>query len=98
MVNSSNVDVLEQLLQHFHVLARELERQIEFEEVSSRVSDPTRPDYSSFAAAARKRRQNLLASISRLEVELRVARRENRSTGGKGQKKNAMPPSQTGSF
>jgi hypothetical protein len=98
MVNSSDVGVLERLLQHFHVLARELERQIEFEEVSTKVSDPNRPDYSLFAASARMRRENLLASISRLEMELHVARRESSMTGGEEPKKNAEPRDQTKSL
>jgi len=88
MVNSSNVDVLERLLQHFHVLARELERQIEFEEISTKVADTSRPDYSLFAASARVRRENLLTSISRLELELHLARRESSTTAGEGPKKN----------
>ena len=72
MANSSDVGVLERLLQHFHVLARELERRIEFEEVSTKISDPNDLEYSLFALSARKRRDNILASISRLEMELRL--------------------------
>ena len=72
MANSSAEGVLERLLQHFHVLARELERQVKFEEVSTKVSDPNDPDYSMFALSARKRRDNILASISRLEMELHL--------------------------
>lgn len=98
MVNSSDVGVLERLLQHFHVLARELERQIEFEEVSSKVSDPNDLDYSLFALSARIRRDNLLASIRRLEMELEVARRESSTAADQGPKKNARLRDQTKSF
>ena len=70
------VDELEHTIRDLAGVAVALDRQIKIEEACTRISDPIDPGYSSFARSAQERRQNLLATINRLEMELRLARRE----------------------
>jgi hypothetical protein len=50
-----------------------LETQIENEESQTRVSDPADCAYSTFAKAARERRDRLRATVHRLKAELEAA-------------------------
>jgi flagellar protein FliJ len=67
---AQKVDELEHTIRELAGVAAELDRQIKIEEARTRISDLTDPGYSSFANSARKRHDNLLASINRLQMEL----------------------------
>jgi hypothetical protein len=73
---TQKVDELEHTIRQLASVATELDRQIKIEEARTRISDVTDPGYSSIARSARERHDNLLGSINRLEMELRLARRE----------------------
>lgn len=70
------VDELERTIHNLDALARDLDLHIKIEEKRARVTDPTQPEYPSFAASARERVARLRASITRFEAELRGARRD----------------------
>ncbi|MDX2263750.1 MAG: flagellar export protein FliJ [Hyphomicrobiales bacterium] len=67
---------LEIMIVDFTRMADDLARQIDLEEQRCGVRDPSHFAYPTFAKSAQQRRQNLLASIARLEARLDAARAE----------------------
>ncbi len=67
---------IEAMIADFRQMAADLERQIEVEQEKAGVSDVNHYAYPTFAKAAVQRRENLLASISELEIKLEAARGE----------------------
>jgi flagellar protein FliJ len=73
---SRKADGLEQMMREFQHMATDLERQIQAEEERTGVKDRAHFAYSTFAKAAAQRRDNLLASIADLRVQLDEAIRQ----------------------
>lgn len=67
---------LEQMVRDFEVMATDLDRQIQAEEDRTGVKDVNHFNYSTFAKAARQRRDKLRASIDDLRLKLEDAVRE----------------------
>ncbi len=65
---------VEAMILDFQRLADDLAHQIQVEEQTSRISDINHFSYSTYAKAARQRRENLLASIAELDAKLEEAR------------------------
>jgi hypothetical protein len=70
------------LISDLRRLVRLLEADIDMEEERLGISDPTNPDYSVSARKLGARRENLIATISRLEGTLvaNIRNKEKRST------------------
>jgi len=64
------------MISDFEKMIVNLDRQIAAEEVLTRIKDTEHPQYSIFAKAAAKRRQNLLSSVAHVRSMLDVARRK----------------------
>ncbi len=67
---------IEMMIADFRRLVDDLSHQIEVEEETSRIRDVNHFSYPTYAKAARKRRDNLLSSISDLEGRLEGAKAE----------------------
>jgi len=67
---------LEQMIKDFEVMATDLDRQVQAEEDRTGVKDASHFNYSTFAKAARQRRDKLRASIEDLKLQLEAAMRE----------------------
>jgi flagellar export protein FliJ len=65
---------IEMMIAEFNRMASELDREIAFEEQKSGVKDATHYAYSTYARAARTRRDNLLHSAEELKGQLEEAR------------------------
>lgn len=65
---------IEMMIAEFARMAAELEREIASEEQKSGVADPNHYAYSTYARAARTRRDNLLQSAGELKGQLEEAR------------------------
>lgn len=65
---------IEMMIAEFNRMAAELEREIATEEQKSGVKDTTHYAYSTYARAARTRRENLLHSADELKGQLEEAR------------------------
>ncbi len=72
---------LEQMIRDFEVMAVDLERQVQAEEDRTGVKDASHFNYSTFAKAARQRRDNLRTSIDDLRAQLEAAMRERDEVG-----------------
>ncbi|MFC0282521.1 flagellar export protein FliJ [Camelimonas abortus] len=70
------VQQIEMMTAEFERMAAELEREIALEEARTGIADPAHFAYSTYAAAARTRRDNLLRSAAGLRDQLDVARAE----------------------
>lgn len=70
------VSDLERMISDFEHMALEIDRQIAAEEQSTGVRDKAHFAYSTFAAAAARRRDNLRVSASELGVKLEAAMRD----------------------
>ena len=75
----SKIDVLEQIIRQMEATAAQLKRFVEAEEVRTKIGDLSNPTYSIYAKAARERADKLAASLSKLKLELEVARDQNLS-------------------
>jgi flagellar FliJ protein len=64
---------IEAMIAEFQRMAGDLEQQIEAEQLRTGVREPTHFAYSSFAKAARKRCDNLLVSVTDLDVKRAAA-------------------------
>jgi len=64
------------MISDFEKMIVNLDRQIAAEEDLTRIKDTEHPQYSIFAKAAAKRRQNLLSSVAHVRSMLDVAGRE----------------------
>ena len=64
------------MVSDFEKMIVDLDRQIAAEEDLTRIKDTEDPQYSFFAKATAKRRQNLLSSVAHVKSMLDVARRE----------------------
>jgi flagellar protein FliJ len=71
---------MESMIADFERVANDLMRQIAAEEERTGIKDRGHCSYSTFASAARLRRDNLLKSAEDLKVALYTARREHEST------------------
>jgi hypothetical protein len=67
---------LETMISDFERMGADLAQQIAAEEERTKIRDPRRVAYSTFAMAASLRRCNLLASIASLNPKFDAARRE----------------------
>jgi hypothetical protein len=67
---------LEQMIKDFEVMAVDLDRQVQAEEDRTGIKDASHFNYSTFAKAARQRRDKLRASIEDLKAQLEAAMRE----------------------
>lgn len=67
------VSDLEVMIRDFDLMAGDLDRQISAEEERTSVKDATHYAYSTFAKAARQRRDNLVASVDDLKSRLEGA-------------------------
>ena len=65
---------IEMMIAEFNRMAAELDREIAFEEQKSGVTDTSHYAYSTYARAARARRDNLLHSAGELKGQLEEAR------------------------
>ena len=65
---------IESMVFDFRRLADDLNHQIQVEEEATRIKDINHFSYSTYAKAARQRRDNLLSSIEELEAKLADAR------------------------
>ena len=65
---------IEMMIAEFHRMAVELDREIAVEEQKSGVKDTSHYAYSTYARAARTRRDNLLHSADELKSQLEEAR------------------------
>ncbi len=70
------VSDLEVMIQEFRRMAEDLNRQIEIEQQKAGVSDVNHYAYPTFAKAALKRRDNLMASLGDLQAKLGEAQGE----------------------
>ncbi|HTV32352.1 MAG TPA: flagellar export protein FliJ [Methylocella sp.] len=68
------VEQIESMIAEFSRMARELDREIALEEQRSGLSDPAHFAYSTYARAARVRRDNLERSAAELASQLTEAR------------------------
>ena len=64
---------LEVMIRDFDLMAGDLDRQINAEEERTSIKDATHYAYSTFAKAARQRRDNLVASVDDLKSRLESA-------------------------
>ena len=64
---------LETMIRDFDLMASDLDRQISAEEERTSIKDATHYAYSTFAKAARQRRDNLVASVDDLKARLESA-------------------------
>jgi len=64
---------LEAMIREFELMAEDLDRQISNEEERTGVRDPGHFAYSTFAKAARQRRDNLHTSVEGLRAKLEAA-------------------------
>jgi len=67
---------LESMIREFEAMAEDLNRQISNEEERTGVKDAKHFAYSTFAKAARQRRDNLQLSVDGLRAKLEVAQAE----------------------
>ena len=67
---------IETMAAEFERMAAELEREIGQEEARTGIADPEHFAYSTYAAASRTRRDNLLRSAGELKAQLHDARAE----------------------
>ena len=67
------VEDLEAMIREFELMANDLDRQISSEEERTGVRDLKHFAYSTFAKAARQRRDNLQTSVDDLRAKLAVA-------------------------
>ena len=67
------VTQIETMMGEFTRMAADLDAQIAYEEKKSGNSDPTHFAYSTFAKAARTRRENLEASVADLRAQMDAA-------------------------
>jgi flagellar FliJ protein len=81
---------LEQMIRDFEVMASDLDRQIQAEEDRTGIKDVGHFNYSTFAKAARQRRDKLRASIDDLKLKLDDAVRERDEVAAESQPE-AMP-------
>jgi chromosome segregation ATPase len=70
------VSDLESMIREFESMADDLNRQISNEEERTGVRDPQHFSYSTFAKAARQRRDNLQLSVDDLRAKLSIAEEE----------------------
>lgn len=68
------VEQLELMMGEFERMASDLDLQIESEEKKSGITDPEHFAYSTFAKAARQRRDNLAHSAKDLRVQINAAK------------------------
>lgn len=73
---TSKVSDIERTIGEFEFMAADLDQQIEAEERGTGVRDPLHVSYSTFAASAARRRDNLRFSILEFTAKLEIARRE----------------------
>jgi len=73
---SRKVEDLERIIREFDQMATDLERQIQLEEDRTGVRDRAHFSYSTFAKAARQRRDNLQTSVDGLKSKLEAAQAE----------------------
>lgn len=71
-----HVDQIESMIAEFERMARELDHQVQAEEERSGIRDTEHFAYPTFAKAAMRRRDNLIASTQDLREQLRAAREE----------------------
>jgi flagellar FliJ protein len=67
---------IEMMVADFERMAAELEQQVELEHQKTGISDPTHFAYSTFAKAARVRRDNLVTSAADMREKLEPAQDE----------------------
>lgn len=67
------VTQIETMMGEFARMAADLDAQIAYEERKTGIDDPTHFAYSTFAKAARQRRENLQNSVLDLENQLKAA-------------------------
>jgi flagellar FliJ protein len=72
-LNARKVTELERMIGNFEKIASDLDGQIQTDELQTGIKDPTHPFYSTFAKAARVRRDNLRASANELRLRLEAA-------------------------
>ena len=70
---SRQVSQIETMMAEFDRMAVELDGQIAYEEKKTGMSDPEHFAYSTFAKAARQRRENLATSVADLSGQLDAA-------------------------
>ena len=73
---NSKTAELEVTIRQMERAVAELERDIEAEEVKTKIHDFNDPGYSTIARSARERRDKLCTSVRRLKMELAIARAE----------------------
>jgi hypothetical protein len=69
------VSQMQVMVAEFTRLVAELDREIQVEEARSGISDPAHYAYSTYATAARRRRDNLKRSVTELNHQLATAKR-----------------------
>jgi hypothetical protein len=80
---------LEQMIRDFEGMATDLDRQVQAEEERTGVKDASHFNYSTFAKAARQRRDKLRASIEDLKSQLEAAVRERDEAGQEAEESSA---------
>jgi flagellar protein FliJ len=73
--HSRKVANLEAMIQDFHAMAADLDRQIQAEEDRTGIKDSAHFAYSTFAKSAAQRRNNLRLSAAELRAKLEVAQK-----------------------